>query len=341
MNFGTALLILLINGRADLSGYAETRIFLTGADSVNSFGYSRGWLELKAEADHYGCQAAFDCIAAYDSARFPGVRSGIDVARLAVWLGPENLRLTAGKQRILWGVARVFRPLDIMNPVNFFEPGYERAGFPAILAGYAPGRLTDIRLLCLPGYNLNDATYAGRFSANLLKNDIGLNVFYRPAEAQSVLGGDLIGELAAGYWVEGTYTRDDTSGYGKFAVGLDYTFPAAIYAMAEYFHDMSGESDPDAYDYQRLLAGERSTLGRNYLYLSLALSRGLVISPSLNAVCNLDDRTGIIISQVIYQPWDDVELNFGVNVPFGFRSGEFRRTASYDLMVFLWGKVYF
>lgn len=341
MDLGTALLILFMNGRADFAGYAETRIFLTGADSINFFGYSRGWLELKAGADNYGGQAAFDFISAYDTAHFAGVRSGIEISRLAVWLGPENLRLTAGKQRILWGVARVFRPLDIINPVNFLEPGYERSGFPAILAEFAPGRLTDIRVLCLPRYNLNDATYAGRFGTNLYKNDIGLNVFYRPDESQTVLGADLAGEIAAGYWVEGTFTRDDTSGYGKIAVGLDYTFPGMVYAMAEYFFDLSGESEPDEYDYQKLLNGSRGTLGQNYLYLSLALCRGLVLSPSLNAVGNLDDRTGIIIPRTTCQPWDNIELNFGVNVPFGSRTGEFRRAAACDLMVFVWGKVYF
>jgi len=341
MNMEVMFLIFFINGRVDFSGYAETRIFLTGADSVNFMGYSRGWLELKADADYYGGQAAFDYFAAYDTARFAGTGPGVDVARLAVWLGPENLRVTAGKQRILWGVARVFRPLDMINPVNFFEPGYERAGFPAILAGYAPGRLTDIRLLCRPRYNLGDGLYAGRFGTNLFKNDIGLNFFYRPAESQTVFGGDLSGELAAGYWVEGTYTRDDTSGYGKITFGFDYTFPGMIYAMAEYFLDLSGESDPAEYDYQKLIIGDRSTLGQNYLYLSLALSRGLVLSPGLNAVCNLDDRTGVLIPQAVYQPWDNVELNFGINIPFGSRAGEFRRTAAYDLMVFLWGKVFF
>jgi hypothetical protein len=341
MDLGTALLILFINGRADFSGYAETRIFLSGADSINFFGYSRGWLELNTDADYYGGQAAFDYTAAYDTAHFAGVRSGIEISRLAIWLGPENLRITAGKQRILWGVARVFRPLDMINPVNFFEPGYERIGFPAILTSFAPGRLTDIRLLCRPRFNLGDGLYAGRFGTNLFKNDIGLNIFYRPAEEQIVFGGDLAGELAAGYWVEGTYTRDDSSGYGKITFGLDYTFPGAVYAMAEYFFDMSGESNPDEYDYQKLISGERGTLGQNYLYLSIALARGLVFSPGLNAVCNLDDRTGIIIPQTSCQPWDNVELSFGVNVPFGSNSGEFRRIAAYDLMVFLWGKVFF
>jgi hypothetical protein len=341
MNPWITIFIIFLNGRADFSGYAETRVFLTGLDSINFIGYSRGWLELKTDADNYGGQAAFDYIAAYDSAHFTGIRPGIDISRLAVWLGPENLRLTAGKQRIQWGVARVFRPLDLINPVNFFELGYERAGFPAILAGCAPARLTDIRLLCLPRFNLSDIRYAGRFGTNLYKNDIGVNIFYRPADAQTVLGGDLAGEFGAGYWAEGTYTRDDTASYGKLAAGLDYTFPSAVYAMAEYFYDQSGEHDPGRYDYQELITGARSTLGQNYIYLSIALARGLVLSPGLNAVCNLDDRTGILIPQTGYQPWDNVELNFGASVPFGLRSGEFRRTAAYDLMIFLWAKVFF
>jgi len=341
MNSCFALLALLMSNHADFSGYAETRIFLTGADSINFFGYSRAWLELKADADYYGGQAVVDFNAAYDTAHFAGVGSGIDIARLAVWLGPENLRITAGKQRILWGVARVFRPLDIINPVNFFEPGYERPGYPAILASYAPGRLTDIRLFCQPRFYPAGNRYAGRVGTNILKNDLGLNAFYQPGDRIWIAGADLAGELLVGYWGEGTYTRDDTSGYGKLAAGMDYTFPGMVYAMAEYFHDMNGESDPAEYDYQKLISGDRSTLGQNYLYLSLALARGLALNPGLNAVCNLDDQTGILVPQTAYQPWDNVELNFGVTVPFGSQSGEFRRTAAYGLMVFVWGKVFF
>jgi hypothetical protein len=341
MDLGSVLFILTIFVRADFAGYADSRIFFPVMDSVHFYGYIRGWLEFKKSEEYYGGQAALDLTVPFDTIPAAGFKSGLEISRLALWLGPENLRITAGKQRILWGVARVFRPLDIINPVNFLEPGYERSGFPAILAEFAPGRLTDIRVLCLPRYNLNDATYAGRFGTNLFKNDIGLNVFYRPKESQTVLGADLAGEIAAGYWVEGTFTRDDTSGYGKIAVGLDYTFPGMVYVMAEYFFDMSGESEPDEYDYQKLLSGSRGTLGQNYLYLSLALCRGLVLSPSLNAVGNLDDRTGIIIPRTTCQPWDNIELNFGVNVPVGSRTGEFRRAAACDLMVFVWGKVYF
>jgi len=341
MNSCFALLVLLMSNHADFSGYAETRIFLTGTNSINFFGYSRGWLELKSDADYYGGQAAFDYTAAYDTAHFTGVGSGIDVARLAVWLGPENLRITAGKQRIQWGVARVFRPLDIINPTNFFEPGYERPGFPAILASYAPGRLTDIRFLYQPRFYPAGNRYAGRVGTNILKNDLGLSAFYQPGDRIWIAGADLAGELLVGYWGEATVTHEDSVYYIKTTLGVDYTFPGMVYALAEYFHDQSGESEPDEYDYQKLISGDRSTLGQNYLYLSLALARGLVLSPGLNAVCNLDDRSGIVIPQTSYQPWDNVELNFGVTVPFGFRSGEFRRTAPYDLMVFLWGKVFF
>lgn len=335
------ILIIFLNNRADLSGYVESRTFAAGPDNFFIEGYGRGWLELKTGGDFYGGQAAFDFITPYDTVHFAGVTPGLDIARLAVWLGPENLRVTCGKQRIIWGVARVFRPLDLFNPADILEPGYQRPGITSILGSYAPGRLTDIRLLCQPRFYPADIRYAGRVGTNLLKNDLGLNAFYQPEERIWVAGADLAGELLVGYWAEATITREDSLHYFKATLGADYTFPGMVYALAEYFHDQSGEKDPADYDYQQLISGERSTLGQNYLYLSLTLARGLSLSPGLNVAGNLDDRSGILMPQVSIQPWDNTDLNLGMIVPFGAETGEFRRVRGFDAMAFVWAKVYF
>ena len=325
----------------DISGYVEARTFLPWQDSVNVYGYGRGWLEFKTNQDNYGTQTAFDYFVPFDTIHTSGIKSGLNISRLAVWLGPENIRVIAGRQRIIWGVARVFRPLDIFNPANFFEPGYERFGVNAIMLNLALGSLTNTRLLCLPQFDLKSSALALRFGSNLFKNDIGLNAYYKSSEKKLILGTDLAGELLLGYWAELTYTKEDTAKYFKTSVGIDYTFPLTIYGMIEYFYDQSGQNDSRHYDYTKLLAGARSTLAQHYLYISFSSIPNLILSPSINGVINLNDQSFILMPQISYQPWENTVLNFGFDFPIGSHSSEFKTITGFDGMAFFWAKVYF
>ena len=325
----------------DISGYAEARTFLPWQNSVNFNGFGRGWLEFKTNHDYYGAQTAFDYFVPFDTIHTFSIKPGLNISRLAVWLGPENIRITLGKQRIIWGVARIFRPLDIFNPTNFLEPGYERFGINAIHFNLALGSLTDIRLLCLPQFDLKNSASACRFGSNLFKNDIGLNVYYKTSEKKYIIGADLAGELLIGYWAEFTYNKEDTAKYLKTSVGIDYTFPLTIYGMVEYFYDQSGEANPQHYDFTKLLTGTRSTLARQYLFVSFSSIPNLILSPSINSIINLNDRSFILIPQISYQPWDNTQLNFGFYFPIGSAPSEFKNLNGFNGIGFLWAKVYF
>lgn len=133
MQFWVILVSLV--GQISISGYVESRPYLLWNDSLLIYGYNRGWLEFKTEAEKYGVQLAFDCTVPYDYTSFIRLVEKATLSRLCLWVGPENMRLTAGKQRLYWGVAKVFKPLDVFNPINFSEPSYQRPGSNAIL-GY-------------------------------------------------------------------------------------------------------------------------------------------------------------------------------------------------------------
>ncbi|MEO0092902.1 MAG: hypothetical protein ABIK67_01400 [candidate division WOR-3 bacterium] len=323
----------------DTRGYVEVRNFLRFADSVNFDGYGRGWLEFKTNYDYYGAQIVFDGLLPFDTMRNIGLNPGLTITRLAVWFGPENIRVIAGKQKISWGVTRVFRPLDIFNPTNLFEPGYERFGINAILLNLALSSLTNTRFLFLPQFPLKSSGLACRFGSNLLKNDIGVNAYYQSAKKHLIFGTDLAGELIFGYWGELTYNREDTTQYFKASVGIDYTFPLSIYGMVEYFYDQSGKTNPAHYDWQRLKT--RGTLACNYLYIALSSMPNLIFRPALNSVFNLNDRGFILIPQIAYEPWANTLLNLGLAFTIGSATSEFKKSTGFNEMVFLWAKVYF
>ncbi len=334
-------LILLILTQIDLSGYVETRPYLMWADSVNISGYNRGWLELKYEGENYGTQVGFDCLVPYDTIGFGYLFEKISISRLALWLGSERLRISVGKQRLYWGVARIFRPFDVFNPINFFEPGYERPGSNAILGYLSIGRLSNIRLISLPKYNLKKSFSGLRIGSNLFKNDIGFNLMHQPSPRRSIIGIEITGDWVIGYWNEMSYNIDDTLNYVKASVGVDYTFPFMLYGMVEFFFDGSGADNPEDYDWQKRINGERITLAKEYLYLSLGFVNNPYLRPAVNTVINLNDHSLILIPQLSHSPGENIEIVAGLNLFAGKETTEFKKTSLFDGQVYIWLRVFF
>jgi hypothetical protein len=337
----TAAVVLMLFAQVDISGYVETRPYLAWGDSVNTFGINRGWVEFKTAQMDYGGQVAFELTIPYDTASLDYVENSIAISRLALWLGPETMRLVAGKQRLYWGVARVFKPLDIFNPVNYYEPGYEKPGSNALLGYFALGDMSSLRAVVVPRYRIRESIGGIRLGSHLMQNDIGLNIIHQRSPRKTVGGLEIAGELAVGYWGEFSYTREDSVRYGKASVGMDYTFPFLLYTMVEYFFDESGEHDANEYDISLIANGTRVTLAQQYLYLSLGLAHNPFFRPVVNSIVNLDDGSVILIPQVSYAIFDNAEITCGVNIFLGGESSEFRRIVPYDGQGYIWAKVYF
>jgi len=335
------IIAVIITTQIDITGYVETRPYITGNDSTSFTGYNRGWLEFKSEASDYGLQLAFDLIVPYDTTSLDYAVDNISVSRLALWLGREQARIVVGKQSLYWGVGRVFRPLDIFNRVNYFEPGYERPGRNALLGYFALGSLSSIRGIVIPRGDIKKTLTGMRVGTNIIKHDIGITAMHQSSERQTIIGGEITGELLLGYWGEASFTWEDSLNYSKISIGLDYTFPLMIYTMFEYFFDGSGQDEPMAYDYTKITSGERQTLAQQYLYASIGLLYNPFLRPSISAIINLDDQGLIIIPNLSYAVLENTELTFGMNYAVGSEESEFRNITQYRGAVFLWAKTYF
>jgi len=332
---------LMVFTQINISGYAETRPYITWNDSTNFTGYNRGWLEFKNEASNYGVQLAFDLILPYDTTSLSYAIDNVNVSRLALWLGREQARIIIGKQSLYWGVGRVFRPLDIFNRVNYFEPGYERPGSNALLGYFSLGSLSSIRGIVMPDGNIKRTLAGIRLGTNILKNDMGITVMHQSSEDRTVFGGEITGELLLGYWGEVSFTWEDTLNFSRISLGLDYTFPLMIYTMFEYFFDGSGEEDPADYDYSRITSGERQTLAQQYLYASIGLLYNPFLRPSISTILNIEDQGFIIIPSLSYAILENTELTLGMNYAIGSEESEFRNITQYRGAVYLWIRTYF
>ncbi len=325
----------------NFSGYIETRPYLAWSDSFNLYGYNRGWLELKTESRIYGTQIALDCLVPYDTLDFLHLYERISIPRLLLWLGSEKIRIIAGKQSLYWGVGRIFRPLDVFNPANYFEPNYERQGSNAILGYLSMGRFTSVRAVCLPAYNLKKSFAGLRIGTNLYKNDIGLNLMYKALPKKEILGFEIAGDNIIGYWCEAGYTIEDTTNYAKVSLGIDYTFPFMIYSMIEAFYDESGKDNPAEYEWDKIFSGERTTLGKKYVYVTVASAHNPYLRPGFNTIINLDDQSFILIPQVSYSLMENLELTSGLNLFFGSGQSEFRNLVPYNGQLYIWIKIFF
>jgi hypothetical protein len=335
------MLVLQIITQINTSGYVETRPYILWNDSTYFTGYNRGWLEFKTEANSYGTQLALDVIIPYDTISLSYVTENITVSRLALWLGRAENRIIVGKQSLYWGVGRVFRPLDVFNRTNYFEPGYERTGTNALLGFLSLGTLSNLRSIIVPDGDIERTLLGLRVGTNIINNDIGLTVMHRSSEPWTIIGAEITGELLLGYWAEASFVRADTAEYGKISLGLDYTFPLSIYTMVEYFYDGSGEDDPARYDYAQIVTGERQTLAQHYAYASVGLLYNPFLRPSIATVVNLNDGGFVIIPSLSYAILENTEITTGMNYTFGSDETEFRNITQYRGAFYIWAKTYF
>jgi hypothetical protein len=337
------IIALAIFAQSHLKGYVETRPYVYWSDSTNVSGYNRGWLELTSRAETYGTQLGLDVIVPFDTTSIEHALESITISRLALWIGPEHLRCIIGKQRLYWGVGRVFRPLDVFNRTNYFDPNYERSGSTAAVAYWAFNAVSSMRVLFMPQRDIDHSQSSMRLGSSVFKHDVGVTIMHRSQPRHTLMGAEVTGELLVGYWGEYRYSWLADEDYSQFVLGLDYTFPLGLYLMTELFFDGSGVADTDLYDYAQITSGERVTLAQRYLYLSAGMFPDpfAVIQPRLAGLVNLDDNGFVLIPQIMVSLFENTEITIGGNVIYGPETSEFGNIIPFNGSVYMWLKVYF
>ncbi|MCP3987200.1 MAG: hypothetical protein GY723_22665 [bacterium] len=164
----------------------------------------------------------------------------------------EHLEVTAGRQRIPWGVGRLWNPIDRFNAIGPLAIEADQSvGIDALKARWLLSDFDSLQLVYAPGSRSDDARYALRFEGVLRDTDVGLmaGVF----EQARTFGGDLAGNLGDAAWrVEAVYTdpeRDvweigwaaprELDRFWQVVVSLDYNFDVGngVYFLVEHLYD--------------------------------------------------------------------------------------------------------
>ncbi len=176
--------------------------------------------------------------------------SKIDRAYLRFSKGKFDI--TAGRQRINWGLNLVWNPNDLFNAYSFFDFDYEeRPGSDAIRIQYFPKMMTSLDLAVRPGEDEDDWVAALKYKFNKFNYDF--QVLGGQYYTDYALGLGWAGNIKnAGFKGEATYfhPRDnwqDTLGAISAALTYDYVFPNSLYLAGSVLWNSEGTDSPPQY----------------------------------------------------------------------------------------------
>ena len=168
------------------------------------------------------------------------------IDRLYVQWREESWELTAGRQRINWGVNLAWNPNDIFNAYSFFDFDYEeRPGSDALrfqrYIGFAGSmqvatRLTDKweELTAAALYKWNYKGYDVQILGGVMRENIAI-------------GGGWAGSIKlAGFKGEFTYfepLNDDDKRTFLGSVTIDYSFANSLYLNGSFLYNSAGDGD--------------------------------------------------------------------------------------------------
>ncbi|MFN8776712.1 MAG: hypothetical protein ACK5XV_08100 [Flavobacteriales bacterium] len=168
------------------------------------------------------------------------------VDRACVSFTSEKWELTAGRQRINWGVTTLWTPNDLFNTYNFFDFDYEeRPGSDAVHIQYSPGGFSALEIAYKAGHHRDEHIAAMLWRFNRWNFDF--QFFGGILNADATAGGGWAGRIGnAGFKGETTVlipvmngTPDSTTAV-LGTIMMDYVFTDGWYVSGAYLYNQAG-----------------------------------------------------------------------------------------------------
>ena len=207
---------------------------------------------------------------------------------LPKWFSSVLGILQIGRQKIPWGVARVWNVTDPFNPIDYtsLERG-ERTGVDAVNLDLALNELSGLNLVYIEGENKRSA--GGRLKTNLAGTDYSL--LGAKLGGDYLVGFDFAGQVrGAGVRGEMAYTKAQAEAdYGRFILSYDFTFPNSLYFLVEWYYNGQGKDDLANYQWNRLYSQEIQNLARNYGFIGITYDLSSRFKSGLYFIQNAND----------------------------------------------------
>jgi hypothetical protein len=239
-----------------------------------------------------------------------------NIDRLNFKIKAGKFEVTAGRQRINWGINLVWTPNDIFNSFNYFDFDYiERPGCDAILLEYYTGSAASMQL----GFKLdhdNKITSALMYKFNRWNYDF--QAFGGVMTDDAVVGAGWSGDIkGAGFTGEMSYFHpyenfSDTTGIYECSVSLNYTFRNSLFISGSYLYNSAGTKGPagsgNLLTLYRDISAKNFTLARHSVYGEMGYPVTPLIRADLACIFNPNDKSGFVGPSLDISLADNISL---------------------------------
>ena len=236
----------------------------------------------------------------------------------------NDISLRLGRQRIAWGTALLWNPMDILNPLNPIQlEREERPGVDALLMDWDYNALSRLSLVAARHDEGEESSYAVRWRSHLGQFDFAL--MSGQFRNDDVTGFDFAGQIEQ-IGIRGEFTRNSTITYGvynRLVVGADYTFANTLSISIEYYFNGQGARDKDDYDITRWLSGDLQGLARHYIGTFIGYDLTPIFRWDNYIIINLDDNSSFVFPGLDYSLSDNLDLSVGVQLYNGSEDSEY------------------
>ena len=253
-----------------------------------------------------------------------------------VALRTSDATLTLGRQRIGWGTAHFFSPMDMFNPISPLqvEPDERQGVDAASLQFSSPGALRW-NAVYAPQDGFRRSTEALRLGRTIHNYDFDVAA---ARFGQDWTGGvDFSGQVGgAGLRGEMTYRwrhpipgipEISTHNALRFVVGSDYAFAGGLYLVAEYFYN---QGQPDTaknqpFDPTVLLqfTNEIFTLHRHFISAGASYPLTPLWKLETYVVDDVAGPSAVVLPRLTHNLTANTDLTFGAQLFASSKTGEF------------------
>ncbi len=234
--------------------------------------------------------------------------------------------ITAGRQRVSWGVGRIWQITDLFNPINpanFTQ--FEKEGADALSGKIYTGNFSDLEMVINFRQSFNDYNYGFRYRTNFSEFDFGAIGGY--FDNRYVTGLEIAGNFFdAGVRSEILLSADESdikSNYYKLLLGIDYQFTDKLYGLLEYKHNGQGTECKLCYDLEKLFKGEMQNAGLDYFASQITYQFHPLLSGNLMLITNLRDNSGFLSSGLNYNIFQNFNLGLSGIFFYGSERSEY------------------
>ena len=253
-----------------------------------------------------------------------------------VSLHNDSATLTLGRQRIGWGTARFWSPMDMFNPISplQIEPD-ERQGVDAASLQFQSAGALRWNAVYAPQDGFRRSTSALRLSRTIHNYDFDI--------AAARFGQDWTGGFDAAGQVRGAGVRGEltyrwrhpipgaipisTHNALRLTVGSDYAFASGLYLVGEYFYN---QGQPDLAPNQPLnvnlllqFSNEIFTLHRHFVSTGASYPLTPLWKLETYVVWDVAGPSAVVLPRLSHNLTPNTDLNFGAQLFASSPSGEF------------------